>query len=697
MHALSALFEPRGVAIIGASADLTRIGGQPVRALHRFGFKGGVYPVNPKYREIDGLSCHPSVANIAGSCDLALIAVPAEATIEAVATCGAAGIRFCVVLSAGFREIGAAGAALEARLREKAAAAGVRLVGPNCQGLLNLTTRLYAGFGSPFQEPDLLAGRVSLVTQSGGFGFSVLMGESTRDLGFRIAISTGNETDITTPEVIEALVEDAGTAVICAYIESVADGRRFMAAARRAIAAGKPVLVWKAGNSADGARAAASHTGGMTGQYDIYRAAFRQVGIIEIFDIADLADASRAFLGGLLPEGSNVASVSISGGAGILFADRAVARGLKLGALGKATNARLRAAVPSFGSISNPIDVTASVFNNAEVLTGVISSVLADPQINQLAVLLASLPGQAALRAAQAIRGAIDEHKKPVTVAWTARRNRAEEAYALLEQGRVPIYESPVRAAEAAGWLAAFAQSRVVRAPVPAPVLEAVALPQRAGTLDEKSSKTLLEKIGVPVTRELVLAEDAEIPCALDINFPVAVKVLSRDIAHKSEVGGVRLGIADAAGIKDAIHFIRANVRSAKPNAAIEGYIVAEMVPDGLETIIGVVRDASFGPVVGVGLGGVQAEVLKDISYRVAPFGIDEAKAMVSELRAAPLFGRFRRRAELDIEALAQVIARVSVFAAQEPRIAELDINPLFVRERGRGAVAADALIVIAP
>ena len=694
LHALSHLLEPRGVAIVGASADLTRIGGQPVRALNRFGFGGAVYPVNPKYQEIDGLRCYASVAEIGAPCDVALIAVPKEAAIAAVRACGAAGIPFCVVLSAGYGETGAAGAALEADLRKAAAEAGTRLIGPNCQGLINLTTRLYAGFGSVFQEPELLAGSVSLVSQSGGFGFSVLMSCAQRGIGFRVALSTGNEADVTTPEAIEALIEDAGTRIICAYIESVTDGRRLMAAGRRAIAAGKPLLVWKSGNSADGARAASSHTGSMTGRYDVYRAAFRQSGIIEIFDIDDLADACRAFLGGVLPAGPRVAAVGISGGAGILFTDRAIARGLTLAKFGEETNKVLRAAIPSYGSIANPVDVTASVFNDFALLTDVINAILADPQVDQLAVMLASLPGEGALRSARAVREAIARHHKPIMLAWAPSRKRAEAARAHLDEGRVPIYESPVRVAEAAAWLAGFSAARSAAPPAAPPGVARVTLPAGAGPLDEAKSKALLARIGIPTARERVLPANAENLAALDLAFPVVVKILSRDIAHKSEVGGVVLGVTDLDGIAAAIRAIRANVKRQRPDAVIDGFIVAEMIADGLETLIGVVRDPSFGPVVAFGLGGVATEALKDVSYRVAPFGADEARAMIGELRTATLFGAFRGRGALDVEALAEAIARVSVLAAQEERIAELDINPLFVRPRGLGIVAADALIV---
>jgi acetyltransferase len=695
LHALSHLFEPRGIAIVGASADLTRIGGQPVRALNRFGFRGGVYPVNPKYQEIDGLRCYASVADIGAPCDVALIAVPARAACEAVRACGAAGIPFCVVLSAGYRETGSVGAALEGELRRAAAESGTRLIGPNCQGLLNLTTRLYAGFGSVFQEPDLLAGSVSLVSQSGGFGFSVLMSCHERGVGFRVALSTGNEADVTTPEIIEALIEDPGTRIICAYIESVADGRRLMAAGRRAIAAGKPLLVWKSGNSADGARAASSHTGSMTGRYDIYRAAFRQSDIIEIFDIDDLADACRAFLGGVLPAGPRVAAVGISGGAGILFTERAIARGLTLAQLGEQTNKVLRAAIPPFGSIANPVDVTASVFNDFALLTGVINAMLADPEVDQLAVMLASMPGDGALRSARAIRDAIARHNKPIMLAWAPSRKRAEAARALLDEGQVPIYESPVRAADAAAWLAGFSAARSAAPAAAPPSVARVTLPADSGPLDEAKSKALLARIGIPAARERVLPADSEKPATLDLEFPLAVKIMSRDIAHKSEVGGVVLGVANLDGIAAAIRAIRANLKRQRPDAAIDGFIVAEMVSDGLETLIGVVRDPSFGPVVAFGLGGIATEALKDVTYRVAPFGADVARAMIGELRAAALFGEFRGRGALDVDALADAIARVSVLAAQEVRIAELDINPLFVRPRGQGVVAADALIVM--
>jgi acyl-CoA synthetase (NDP forming) len=695
VHALSKLFEPRGVAIIGASADLTRIGGQPVRALHRFGFKGAVYPVNPKYTEVDGLRCYASVAKIDGPCDLAVIAVPAKAAAEAVRACGAAGIPYCLVLSAGFRETGSDGRAHEDELREAARAAGTRMIGPNCQGLLNFSNRLYAGFGSIFQEPDLLEGSMSLVTQSGGFGFSVLLSLCQRGVGFRLGLSTGNEGDITTPEVIEALIEDEGTRIICAYIESVADGPSLIGAGRKALAAGKPLLVWKSGNSADGARAASSHTGSMTGRYDIYRAAFRQSGIIEIFDIDDLADACRAFSCGLLPVGKRIASVGISGGAGILFTDRAIARGLSLAKLGDQTNKVLHAAIPSFGSISNPVDVTASVFNDFALLTDVINAILADPPVDQLAVLLASLPGEGAVRTAKAIRDASARHKKPILLAWAPSRKRAEEARALLDEAHVPIYESPVRAAEAAAWLAQFTASRSAPKPEPPPQVARVTMPDGDGPLDEARSKALLKEIGIPIAREILLPADTDKPVALDLTFPVAVKLLSRDVPHKSEVGGVVLGLTNRDGVADAIRTIRANVQQKKPDARIDGFIVSEMITDGLETLVGVIRDPVFGPVVAFGLGGFMTEVHKDVTYRVAPFGLDEARAMIGELRAAALFGAFRGRGPLDTDALAEAMARVSVLAAQEPWLAELDINPLFVRPRGKGVAAVDALAVV--
>lgn len=699
MSSLTRLFEPRGVAVIGASADPSRIGGQPVKFLATYGYAGRVYPVNPKHTEIAGLRCYPSVGAIDGPCDLALIALPADRVAEAVRACGAAGIDYAIIFSAGFRETGERGAGLEAGLTQAAAQSGVRLVGPNCQGMINVPSRLFAGFGAPFLERDLLAGDVSIVSQSGGFGFSVVLACEARGVGFRLAISTGNESDISTPELIDALVDDPGTRLICGYIEGVADGRALINAARHALRAGKPVLMWKSGNSEAGARAAASHTANMTGTYEIYRAAFRQAGIIEVDDIEDIADSARAFALARVPRGPRVAAIGISGGAGILFSDRIIRNGLRLATLAPETRESLRQVVPAFGSVTNPVDVTASVFNDPQLLTKTIDLVLGDPEVDQLAMLLASLPGEAAAATARAIVAALERHDKPVLVAWSARRHRAEDAFRILEEARIPIYESPVRLADAAAKLVAFrnAQIRAANAAPAEFVDPTLVIPDCTGELDEIVGKRLLAAVGIPVVEDVVVADaEAAVAASRDLRFPLAAKIVSPDILHKTDMGGVRLGLRNPAELAQAIRDIDERVRCAAPNARRRGFALSEMIPNGLETIAGIVQDTAFGPVVMLGLGGTLTEALRDMTYRIAPFDENEARSMIGELRGARLFDGFRDAPVRDVDALAGVLARLSRIAwTNRDRLMELEINPLFVLAKGAGVRAADALVIM--
>ncbi|MCG8547653.1 MAG: CoA-binding protein, partial [Alphaproteobacteria bacterium] len=393
MTSLERLFQPRGVAVIGASKDPVRVGGAPVKALAEYGFAGAVYPVNPKYKKIHGLPCYKDVRDIDGPCDLAVIAVAARATPDVLRACGEKGIPFAVVLSGGYRESGPDGAALEAAVGEALAESGVRMIGPNCQGVLNLPDRLYATFGAIAAEPDMRGGSVSMVFQSGGFGFTIALLCEENGTGFRYLVSSGNETDIKTPELLDAFLDDPQTAVAFAMIEGVDDGRALQAAGRRGLAMGKPVIVWKIGNSETGARAAASHTANMTGQYDIYQAAFRQAGIFEVRDVEAAQDLFAVFRAAKLPKGDGVAVITITGGSGIAFADRAVEGGLRLPALSDVTTARLKEIVPVFGSVANPVDVTANLFNQIDNFTDAVEVVMNDPNVDQLCVLMASVSG----------------------------------------------------------------------------------------------------------------------------------------------------------------------------------------------------------------------------------------------------------------------------------------------------------------
>lgn len=691
------LFHPRAIAIIGASQDAARIGGQPVRALQRAGFKGGIYPVNPRYTELAELRCYPDPGAVPKPCDLAIVAVPAAGVGEAIRACGAAGIGYAVVLTAGFREAGAAGAALERDLLAVAQTSGVRLIGPNCQGMLSLHDRVWAVFGSVAEETALRPGRVACAFQSGGFGYAIVNLAEQQGVGFRYCVSTGNETDIAMPELLSAFLDDPESDLAFGVMEGTPDARKLLDVGRKSLELGKPVLIWKAANTEAGAKAAASHTGNLTGSYDLYRAAFRQSGIIEVDDVEPIVDICKLAAHGRLPRGRNVGVLSISGGSGIVFADRAVRNGLALPGFTAATLAALGKVIPAFGSIQNPADVTAGVFNDIGLLTKTIEVVLADPGIDQLTVLLASIPGAPALRAAEAIVAAARTTKKPVTVTWSGRRAKSEAAYALLEEANIPIISTPVRMAEAMAKLAGFAEARRRLLPRVAPVVDMSCppLPDGAMTLSEAESKALLAGFGVPMTREVLLPSGGDLAALTrGLTGPFAVKIVSRDIAHKSDVGGVALNVS-ADKLSAAIDSVTRNARTAVPSALIDGVLVSEMA-SGLEMLVGVVNDAAFGPAVALGLGGVTAEILRDVTHRIAPFDLETAHEMIAELRGAALLDGYRGAPRRDRDALARLLVDVSRAAvALGSRLAEIDLNPVFVRETGHGVVAADALVVL--
>jgi acetate---CoA ligase (ADP-forming) len=721
------LLSPRGIAIVGASGDITRFGGQTVRALNTSGYTGGVYPVNPKYGEIDGCRSYASVSAIDGPCDLAVIALPAAHVAGVVAECGRKGIGHAVVLGGGFREIGPEGERLEQEMLAAARAGGVRLIGPNCIGLVNVHANVVAAFGSLTRPPKLQPGGVSVAVQSGGFGMSVVIQAAMAGVGFRHVVATGSESDITMPELLDHYVDDPQTKVIFAYIEGVADGRALMAALDRALEAGKPVVVWKAGKTGQGARAAASHTANLTSTYAVYRAALRQCGVVEVSSAEQVVDFLVGQSGGSLQSagmaqvaqpswparvarGRNVAIVTNTGGSAVVFADAADEARLVLVPLGEATQARLRELLPPLAAVGNPVDTTAGYPRpeHEASFRAAFETLLADPEVHQLCVLFGTIMGPSFALAARVLGEAAVKFDKPVFAVSAVPASISSVGHEFFSGAGIPLLSSPNRAAQVMGQLADFAQARARGAAVSS-VSEVPPfhhpLPAGAVTLDELESKAVLRAAGIPVTVDVCIPLDATLlhdgriglaEGAGKIAFPVALKLLSRDIAHKSDIGGVRLGIRDAAALADAGREMLASARAAAPDARLGGLLACPMVDGGIEVIVGVVNDETFGPVVALGLGGVLAETLKDVVFRIAPFGRDEALSMISELRAAAVFDGQRGRPAADRAALADVLVKVSALAwALRERIAELDINPLIVRAEGKGVVAVDALLVL--
>jgi acetate---CoA ligase (ADP-forming) len=699
---LERFFNPLAIAIIGASQDLATISGQPLKFLKSHGYRGRLYPVNPRYREVAGEKCYAAIGDLPDTPDLALIVINASRVADALRQCGKKGVPYAIIFSSGFSEMGGEGVKLQEELVAIAREFDIGVVGPNCQGMINFADKVYAGFGSVFNS-DYEPGPVSMVSQSGGFGFSV-MSLSSKDGGlpFRQVVTTGNEIGVSTLDFIEYYIRDPKTEVIVGYIEGLKDARRLLEVGEKALVAKKPILMWKVGNTEQGQQAARSHTANLGGAMALYRAAFGQRGIIQVEDMQDVVDYGRAFRCGRLPRGNRVAIITITGGGGILMTDECIARGMRVPQLAPATVERLKSFVPSYGSLLNPVDVTAAIFDDTELINRALQAIVDDANVDCVAMINASLQGELAAKVASQIIAVGRNTDKPILLAWSARDEVAQEAYALLDEARIPHYKSPVRcgrALAALSWYAeALRRNEGYRGEKPLMLTSAAArrtLAGKRGDVSEHAAKRILAEYGIPVTREELATSPKEaVASARRIGYPVALKVQSADIAHKTEARAVRLGVTSDEELSTAYGEVLANARAYNKSARIEGVLVQEMVKDGLEAILGVTNDPLFGPAVMFGLGGIFAEVLKDVSFRIAPVTPSVAREMIAEIHGYPVLAGARGRVRADIKALADAIVRLSALAVDlESEMAELDVNPLFVFAEGRGVKAADALI----
>jgi len=697
------LFEPRTIAVVGVSDDPVRPASQTLHTLLRYGFTGRVYPVNPRYPTYEGMRCYPSVDAIEEEIDVVVIGVPARGVMPVIESCARKRVPFAVVLSGGFRESGAEGIERQERLLAIARAANMRIVGPNCLGIANIHRDVYAAFGSMTRPPKLERGSLSLVTQSGGFGVSLALACASAGIGFRTVIATGNEADISAVEFIDALLDDPETRTILAYIEGVNDARGLLQCGRRALRIGKPLIVWKGGVTDEGARAAASHTANLTGRYDYCQALFRQAGIIEVTEVHEAADVIKAFEAGRFPAGRHVAVMGGSGGSAIVFADAAEQSGLRLARLSEETQRRIARVIPEIGAVHNPIDFTAGYIGaDDEKLSTAVTAVLEDTAVHAVCFNLATSAASACHAAARVLSDVVARTAKPLFVFLALPASEATAALPVFRSAAIPVLPSPVRVARTIAMLASYREalerSRSADALSGGSASGADAVPDPAlagktGALSESESKTVLERIGIAVTRDVVVRSSE------DVRFealapPLAVKILSPDIAHKTDVSGVKLNVRTSDELHAAIDEVLSNARRLAPHARVEGVLVSEMVTGGFELLAGVVNDTVFGPVVVVGAGGVNTEIFQDTACRLAPFGEETARDMLDGLRCRRILDGSRGRPALDVGAVARALASLSHFAWQNrATISEIDINPLIVLPAG--AVAADALIVL--
>ncbi|MCH8504950.1 MAG: acetate--CoA ligase family protein [Ectothiorhodospiraceae bacterium] len=692
------LFTPRSVAVVGASSNPAAIGGQPIKHLRDRNFAGALYPINPKYEEIAGLKCYPDLQALPEAPDLIVVAVAAHMVIDVIRQAGARGVPFAIVFSSGFAETGADGEQAQVALREAAAAAGVTVIGPNCQGLMNVADSIPVGFGEPYGL-EYRRGAVSLSSQSGAFGNSLVMGLDDEGVGMRHYVSTGNEAMTTSLDCIEHFLCDPENHVVAGYVEGFRDAHRLRALGDLALKNETPLVFWKVGNTDAGAKAASSHTANLAGAFTYYEAAFRQYGIVGVNDVGDMADCVRALLTRRWPTGSGIAVVSVSGGAGIAMADRCSEMGIEIVQLQPATIEQLRPLLPSFASLSNPVDVTAGALADPESFANALRVVVKDPGVDMLGLCLAALAGKVAMTIATVIAEVSRETDVPIMVAWNPAKGRAVDAERTLEEAGIPRYSSPVRCARGFGALKHFGAARQRRlgrvgtgdwvAPVTMPDDAA------AQALNEFDSKSFLARHGLPVTLESVVnSADEAVAAAGEIGYPVVMKILSSDIPHKSDAGGVRVGVATADAVRDTYEELAELPARIGGNVRFDGVLVQEMVHGGTEVILGAVNDPSFGPVVMFGAGGVYAEVFEDVAFRLAPLSREDAEEMVAETRISRILAGARGRPKGDVAALVDAIVQLSELAvAESGSFTEIDINPLLVLPEGHGARVVDAYV----
>lgn len=695
---LNALFAPRSVAIIGASSDQRRFGGRPIQYLLDAGFEGGIYPVNPGRDEIQGLKSYPSISAIEGAVDCAILAISAEATLETLEACIAKGVRSAVLYGAGFSEMGEAGRALQDRVLATARSAGMRLLGPNCMGLFNAHKQFYATFASALEESVGQPGNIAVASQSGGYGGYLLKHLMLRGLGLSQWITTGNEADIDVGEALGWMAAQPENEILLGYVEGVQRGDKLIAALETAQALGKPVIMMKVGRTAEGSKAAASHTASLTGEDKVYDALFEKYGVYRPRTTDEMLDVVSALSLNRPLTGDRIEVISISGGVGVQIADFVSDAGMRMGQLPDDAQAALRALVPAC-SPHNPIDMTGLVTTNHEIMEKTLDIVLGAKAFDATLIFL-GITGVApsmAVPLQQAISKAYARHPDQLlSVAITAPDAMVREYEAL----GILTTEDPSRAVAALGALNWFRKLKRLTPPTSNPSSEGkeLALPA-SGRFNEAEAKAMLATIGVPSPREAVAitAEEAGTQAAA-IGFPVAVKLVSVEILHKTEVGGVKLGLNSAPEVEDAVRAMESSIAKLRPDAKIDGFLVSQMVSGGVETILGVHRDPAFGPVVTFGIGGVLVELLQDTVCALAPVNLDEARALVGKIKTAPLMTGYRGGPAHDVEALAKAIVAVSDFAASySDRLRSLEINPLRVMPGSGGVIALDAVIEMDP
>jgi acetyltransferase len=692
---LDLFFKPRSVAVVGASREKGKVGYEILVSLKRGGYPGPIYPVNPHAAEIEGLPCYKDLKSIGATPDLAVIVIPAKLVPGAIQQCADIGAKAAIVISAGFKETGAAGKSLEEQFMAVARRAGIRVIGPNCLGVMVPGNKLNASFGGDLPIP----GDIGFISQSGALLSAILDMANPNGIGFSKMVSFGNKADLNEMDLIAALGDDPETRVITGYLESVSDGARFVNAAEQ-ISRKKPILLMKSGGTAAGARAASSHTGSLAGGDTAYECAFERAGILRCRSIKVQFDIAQALAYQPLPAGPRVAIVTNAGGPGIMAADAIEREGLTFAKLADATQAKLKSRLPPAANIMNPIDVLGDAL--ADRYEFALDAVIDDPNVDTVLVLLTPQTMTECAATAEAIaRVSRTKPAKPLLTCFMGAQKVAD-ALALLRKNRIPTYDCPESAAATLKVIAQYVawrnrppralQRLNVQRDAAAAILEHCLQTGRRD-IGESESKQILEAYGfrTPQNAEAGSAQDA-VRAAQSIGYPVVMKIVSPDITHKSDVGGVKVGLADDRQVTAAFEAMMTGIPRLKPEARLVGVSIQQMCrkPGAQEVILGVNRDPQFGPMLMFGLGGILVEVLKDVSFALAPLTADDARQMIAKTRTYPILKGVRGQAGVDIDAVVEGLLRLSQLAVDFPHIKEVDINPFMVSRPGDPSIAVD-------
>ena len=695
---LKSFFNPKSVAIVGASSQKGKVGYEILRNMIDAGYKGKIFPINPKSETIEGLPCYADLAAIGRTPDLVIIIVPAKIVPGIMQQCVQVGVKSVIIITAGFKEVGKEGRELEKQIVQIARQAGIRIIGPNCLGLIVPANKLNASFGGNLPA----AGAIGYLSQSGALLTAILDMANANDIGFSKLVSIGNKADVDELDVVGALASDEDTKVIAGYLESIGNGNQFVREAEQ-ISHDKPILLIKAGATEAGAKAASSHTGSLAGAEAAYESAFERAGIIRCNSIRQQLDYAQAFANQPLPAGSSVAVITNAGGPGIMAADAIEQQGLTFARLTNETIEKLSSGLPAAANLYNPVDVLGDAL--ADRYEFALNAVLDDPHVDIVLILLTpQAMTEPAATAEAIIRITRQKPQKPVIACFLG-ADKIEEGVKILRRGGVPQIDATERAVETIKVMADYVRwrsrpKRVVKLfPVNRRKVENIVerhLRQDLREIGETESKEILEAYGFATPKgSIATTAEQAAGIAEQLGFPVVLKIWSPDILHKSDCGGVQIGLKSIKEVRDAFDLMMYRIPKKLPEADILGVLVQEMCSGGREVILGMKRDPHVGPLMMFGMGGTMVEVLKDVSFYLAPLTADEAKQMLKSTKTYQMLKGVRGQEGVDIDAIAEGLQRLSQLGTEFAQIQELDINPYVVGPEGTVPIAVDARISV--